>query len=154
MVKPMSSLSVSREPCKTRYEKMKIHKFKVDKLIRDKLVEILRNEGITVYERQLNPQEYLRRVKDKLEEEVEEVFAAKTPESLLEELADLSEIILAFAQAHGFTSDQLEAARISKRETKGGFDQRIYNAFVEVPANNPKIAYYRAQPDKYPEVKD
>lgn len=67
-------------------------------------------------------------------------------------LADLSEIILSLAQVQGFTPDQLESARISKRETKGGFEKRIYNAFVEVPAKSPHTAYYRAQPDKYPEV--
>ena len=114
--------------------------------------EILRGYGITVYERQMDEQEYLRRLKDKLIEEVDEVLEATTPESLLEELADLSEIILSLAQVHGFTAEQLESVRTSKRETKGGFEKRIYNALVEVPATSPHTAYYRAQPDKYPQV--
>ncbi|MGL5783879.1 MAG: hypothetical protein ACRCYZ_00010 [Alphaproteobacteria bacterium] len=40
-----------------------------------------------------------------------------------------------------------------KRAEKGGFDNRIYNAFVELEASNPALAYYRARPDQYPEVK-
>ena len=40
---------------------MKVHKFRVDKLIRDRVPEILRGYGITVYERSMDDQEYLRK---------------------------------------------------------------------------------------------
>ena len=129
-------------------------RFKVDKLIRDKMPDILRGYGITVFEKQIDEGEYIRRLKDKLEEECKESLTASQPEALLEELADLSEVMIALAQAHGFSQKQLEDKRIAKKEEKGGFENRVYNAFIETPTNNPKAAYYRAQPDKYPEMKD
>jgi len=129
-------------------------RFKIDKLIRDNMPDILRGYGLTVYEKQLEPPEYLRRLKDKLEEECEEVLSASQPDELLEELADLSEVILAMIQAHGFTQGQLETRRLAKKAEKDGFENRTYNSFVEIQKNNPKAAYYRAQPEKYPEIGD
>ena len=48
------------------------HSFKIDKLIRDKISEIMRAESIDVFERVLEKDEYLKRLKDKLLEEAEE----------------------------------------------------------------------------------
>ncbi len=47
----------------------------------------------------------------------------------------------------------IQQAAEQKRADKGGFDNRIYNAFVEIEAGNPSLGYYRARPDQYPEVK-
>jgi len=129
-------------------------RFKVDKLIRDNMPDILRGYGITVYEKQLDHPDYIRGLKDKLKEECDEALSASEPEAILEELADLTEVIIALAEANGYSHDQLRAARIAKKELKGGFENRTYNAFIEIPTNNPKAAYYRAQPDKYPEMND
>lgn len=52
------------------------HRFKVDKLIRDKLPQIMRSSGIQVFERVMEKDEYLKRLKDKLLEEAKEVIAS------------------------------------------------------------------------------
>lgn len=71
---------------------MNIHRFKVDKLIRDKVPEILRSKNIALSTHQMSDEEFLMRLKNKLIEEAHEVSEAKNAEDLLEELADISEV--------------------------------------------------------------
>ena len=129
------------------------HRFKVDKLIRDKLPQIMRASGIQVFERAMEKDEYLKRLKDKLLEEAKEVIASGSEKEMREELADLLEVMLSLAKAYGMELADIQQAAAQKREDKGGFDNRIYNAFVEIEAGNPSLGYYRARPDQYPEVK-
>mgnify|MGYP001063299604 CR=1 FL=1 len=53
-----------------------IKRFKVDKLIRDKLPELMRSKGIVVHERVIESQEFISRLKEKLIEEAREVEQA------------------------------------------------------------------------------
>jgi predicted house-cleaning noncanonical NTP pyrophosphatase (MazG superfamily) len=129
------------------------HRFKVDKLIRDKLPQIMRASGIQVFERAMEKDEYLKRLKDKLLEEAKEVIASGSEKEMREELADLLEVMLSLAKAYGMEFADIQQAAEQKRADKGGFDNRIYNAFVEIEAGNPSLGYYRARPDQYPEVK-
>ena len=50
---------------------------------------------------------------------------------ILEELADLMEVIYAAANARGYTLDQLEQARADKAEKRGRFEKRILLLRVE-----------------------
>ena len=129
------------------------HRFKVDKLIRDKLPHIMRASGIQVFERVMEKDEYLKRLKDKLLEEAKEVIASGSEKEMREELADLLEVMLSLAKAYGMELADIQQAAEQKRTEKGGFDNRIYNAFVKIEAGNPSLGYYRARPDQYPEVK-
>jgi predicted house-cleaning noncanonical NTP pyrophosphatase (MazG superfamily) len=129
------------------------HRFKVDKLIRDNLPQIMRASGIQVFERVMEKDEYLKRLKDKLLEEAKEVIASGSEKQMREELADLLEVMLALAKVYGMEFIDIQQAAEQKRADKGGFDNRIYNAFVEIEAGNPSLGYYRARPDQYPEVK-
>ena len=47
-------------------------RFKVDKLIRDRLPEIMRKRGVQVHERFMEPEEFVARLKEKLLEEAGE----------------------------------------------------------------------------------
>jgi predicted house-cleaning noncanonical NTP pyrophosphatase (MazG superfamily) len=129
------------------------HRFKVDKLIRDNLPQIMRASGIQVFERVMEKDEYLKRLKDKLLEEAKEVIASGSAKEMREELADLLEVMLALVKVYGMEFTDIQQAAEQKRADKGGFDNRIYNAFVEIEAGNPSLGYYRARPDQYPEVK-
>jgi predicted house-cleaning noncanonical NTP pyrophosphatase (MazG superfamily) len=129
------------------------HRFKVDKLIRDNLPQIMRASGIQVFERVMEKDEYLKRLKDKLLEEAKEVIASGSEKEMREELADLLEVMLSLAKAYGMEFADIQQVAEQKRADKGGFDNRIYNAFVEIEAGNPSLGYYRARPDQYPEVK-
>jgi predicted house-cleaning noncanonical NTP pyrophosphatase (MazG superfamily) len=127
-------------------------RFRVEKLIRDKLPAIMRDAGLRVFERRLETDEFVQSLKAKLAEETAEVAEADSPDDLLGELADVLEVVLALAQANSFTPADLEARRLAKRAERGGFDARIYNAAVEAEEGCPALAYYLDQPDRYPRL--
>lgn len=133
-------------------EFMTYRRFKVDKLIRDNLPEMMRDQGIEVHEEVMDDCQYIYALKQKLLEEAEEVAQASDPEDLLEELADAMEVIQSLAKTAGFSMQQLEKVRLKKRKLKGGFDQKIYTHFVELEENSNAIDYYLSKPDQYPEA--
>jgi predicted house-cleaning noncanonical NTP pyrophosphatase (MazG superfamily) len=129
------------------------HRFKVDKLIRDKLPQIMRISGIQLFERVMEKDEYLKKLKDKLLEEVKEVIESQSEKEMQEEFADLLEVILALLKVYGVELTHIQKIAEQKRLEKGGFDKRIYAAFVEIEEGNSSLGYYRARPDRYPEIK-
>lgn len=130
------------------------HRFKVDKLIRDKLPEIMRSKGLGVFKRVMDDEGYINCncLKNKLLEEASEVLETKTQADIKEELADLLEVMITLSHLQGLSFYDIEEARVKKKNDKGGLDGRIYNAFVEMESSNQSIAYYLARPDKYPEA--
>lgn len=127
-------------------------RFRVEKLIRDKLPQIMRDQGLAVFERRLDDADFIAALKDKLLEEAREAHAAADAPEMTDELADLTEVILALAEAHGISRDQIEARRLAKREERGGFDGRVYNAAVEGETGLPAADYYLARPGQYPQI--
>ena len=94
---------------------------KYDKLIRDRIPEIIEKNGQTARIRHLSNEEYLVKLDEKLDEELAEYHNDQN----IEELADLLEVIRAAAIAHGYTLEELEAVRAEKAEKRGGFEKRI-----------------------------
>ena len=127
-------------------------RFRVEKLIRDRLPEIMRGQGLVVFDRRLQDGEFAAALRAKLVEEAAEAVAASA-DDLAGELVDVLEVLQALAAVSGLTMDQVEAARLAKRAERGGFDGRVYNAAVEGPADGPAVAYYLARPDQYPQVR-
>lgn len=126
-------------------------RFRVEKLIRDGLPEIMRRQGLRVFARALDGPEYVAELKKKLLEEAAEAAGADA-DSLIEELADVLEVVIALAQASGAALADLEARRLVKRAERGGFEGRIYNACVEAEAGSEGAAYYLARPEQYPRL--
>ncbi len=125
-------------------------RFRVGKLIRDKLPQMMRDQGLAVFERRLGEAEFVAALKAKLVEEAAEVLDAATPAELVGELADVMEVIRALAEASGVSLDDVEAHRQAKRAERGGFDERVFNAAVEAGDDLPAAAYYLARPKQYP----
>lgn len=130
---------------------MTILRFKVDKLIRDKLPAMMEGQGLTVFARRLDDAEFVQRLKDKLVEEALEARAACSHSDLVDELADVHEVMRALATASGVTEDEIEGRRQAKRAERGGFDRRVYNAAVEGEQGSAGAAYYLARPGQYPQ---
>lgn len=126
-------------------------RFRVEKLIRDELPRMMRAQGLTTFERRLDDAGFDSALRAKLAEEAAEAAESKSVTELTDELADLAEVMLALADLHGVTRDQIEARRLAKRAERGGFEGRQYNAAVEGDADLPAVAYYLARPDKYPQ---
>ena len=127
-------------------------RFRVEKLIRDKLPQIMRDQGLAVFDRRLDDAAFIAALKDKLVEEAREAQACADSRELIDELADLSEVIQALAAAQGLTLDDIETRRLAKRAERGGFDDRVYNAAVEAETGLPAADYYLARPTQYPQV--
>jgi predicted house-cleaning noncanonical NTP pyrophosphatase (MazG superfamily) len=127
--------------------------FKVDKLIRDKVPNYLRNRKVQTNERVMDHDEYLDRLRNKLFEEAKEVIDAKNKEELTEELGDLLEVMLAYAKERDIPFEAIDKARIRKKNEYGGFEAKIYNASVELNSDDDYVNYFLSNPEKYPEIK-
>lgn len=132
---------------------MSIKRFKIDKLIRDGILEVMRDKGYIVHEKSLDHNEFIAKLMDKLFEEADEVAKALSKEELMEELADMLEVMQALSEASGITLRQLEEKRLHKRAIKGGFDRKIYTPYIDIEESNPEIDYYLVRSQQYPEMK-
>lgn len=92
-----------------------------NKLVRDKIPEIIESDGKTFEIEILSDGKYLEMIDAKLDEELAEYHKDQN----LEELADLLEVIQAAAVARGYSVEELEALRAKKAEKRGGFHERI-----------------------------
>ncbi len=92
------------------------------KLVRDKIPQIIKEEGKTPITRTLTDEEYLVELDKKLNEEIAEYQADKS----IEEMADILEVLFAICEARGHTVDELIAIKESKKEARGGFAERIF----------------------------
>lgn len=92
-----------------------------NKLVRDKIPQIIEADGKTCEIEVLPEDEYLKMIDAKLDEEIAEYHKDQN----LEELADLLEVIYAAAIARGHSIEELEALRAKKAEKRGGFQERI-----------------------------
>src|SRR5690348_4012915 len=98
-----------------------------NKLVRDRIPEIIRGKGQTPVTHILDDQAYLKALLDKLEEEI-----AEFREDLsVEELADVQEVVRGLAKAIGVSLEDLEATRAAKAEKNGAFEQKIFLENVE-----------------------
>ena len=79
----------------------------------------------------LNHDEYIKALQKKSFEELEEYINSKTNDEAIEELADMLEIIHAFAAYHGVSMEKIEEERKRKLEMRGGFKERIFLIEVE-----------------------
>ena len=93
-----------------------------NKLVRDRIPEIIEVHGETPIVRVLEQDEYTRALRQKLGEEVAEFLESGDAE----ELADIMEVVLALASAGGTSHEQLESIRLAKREARGGFEKRLF----------------------------
>ena len=92
-----------------------------NKLVRDKIPEIIEVSGKTCETEILSDEDYLQMLDKKLDEELAEYHQ----EQNLEELADLLEVLYATAKARGYSIEELEQVRNEKKKARGGFDEKI-----------------------------
>lgn len=92
-----------------------------DKLVRDRIPEIMEGLGKKFVVRTLSDEEFATRLTLKLREETEE-FAASGD---ISELADILEVIHGILDHRGTGFEELETLRIRKKGERGGFSKRI-----------------------------
>jgi len=92
-----------------------------NKLVRDRIPEIIESTGAFCKTAVLSDEDYLKMIDAKLDEELCEYHKDQN----IEELADLLEVVRAAAEARGFTPEELEAVRVAKAEKRGAFEKKI-----------------------------
>ncbi|MEU8543008.1 nucleoside triphosphate pyrophosphohydrolase [Streptomyces sp. NPDC048717] len=97
---------------------------KPGKLVRDRIPQIIRADGLEPVTYVADREEYRSRLRDKLGEEVAE-FLEADEESAPGELADVLEVVRALAAELGVDAARLEKLREAKASSRGGFTERI-----------------------------
>lgn len=92
-----------------------------NKLVRDKIPEIIEADGKCCKTEILSDEEYIKMIDAKLDEELAEYHKDQN----IEELADLMEVIYAAGEARGYSGEELESVRLAKVEKRGGFKRKI-----------------------------
>lgn len=102
-----------------------------NKLVRDKIPEIIEADGKICKTEMLSDEEYLKMLDAKLDEELAEYHK----EQNIEELADMMEVIYAAAVARGYSVYELEKVREKKAGERGGFGEKVLLREVESEDN-------------------
>ena len=93
-----------------------------EKLVRDRIPDIIEANGEKPLVRILSGEEYIRALEQKLDEEAGEYHQAKNAE----ELADILEVVFALSDAIGYTREELMEIYQKKHDSRGGFSKRYF----------------------------
>lgn len=93
-----------------------------NKLIRDKIPQIIEQSGKKAIVEKLTDDQYLAMLNAKLDEELAEYQNGKN----IEELADLVEVVYAILDVRGVSLAEFEKIRQEKVDARGAFKDRLF----------------------------
>ena len=126
-------------------------KFKFAKLVRDKIVENQIASGAKPTVRQLDPDEHKRELVNKIIEEAKEIIAA-VPEEVAAEIADVQQALDDLKEKYDISEEAVKHAQKLKNDKNGAFKKGHFIEHVEVDEADKWTTYFRANPDRYPEM--
>jgi predicted house-cleaning noncanonical NTP pyrophosphatase (MazG superfamily) len=129
-------------------------KFQQNKLWRDKAIDMAEAKGSKIHWMRLDDVAMAQQLKIKFMEESQEVCATANKQALIEELADVLEVINAFGAIYNFTLQDICNARDKKYQERGGFQGRKFVTVAEHPTGSYLVDYCLKEPEKYPEIID
>ena len=102
-----------------------------NKLVRDRIPEIIREHGGLPKVRELNKLDFFKALKDKLLEESTELFSAESEEDLANEIADVLEVLDAIIIEVGLNMADVLAKKQAKKDERGGFEKKLFLESVD-----------------------
>ena len=93
-----------------------------NKLVRDKITDIIEADGRIAKYRILDDNEYSQELNKKLQEEVREYIE----DNNIEELADIVEVVYGILNSMDVSIEEFEKIRMGKQEKRGAFVKKIY----------------------------
>lgn len=97
-----------------------------NKLIRDRIPEIIKNDNKLCEVRILDNTEFSREVYRKLVEEMAELSNASTRDEIINEMADIHELLGTLRDIHQINLDEVLAKQKSKGLTNGKFERKLF----------------------------
>jgi len=98
-----------------------------NKLVRDKIPEIIKTDGFVPTCRKLSQKEFKLEVLKKVLEEAREMYNAKdSQKELVKECADLEEVLFAVMNAYKISRSELNKIRNKRKKDRGGFTKKIF----------------------------
>lgn len=98
-----------------------------NKLVRDKIPEIIAQEGTAYSSRILDVAEYRQELAKKIVEEANEVLAAADDnQELIKEIGDVLEVIDAIVASYQLDKAEIGRVKEERKAKRGGFEQRIF----------------------------
>jgi predicted house-cleaning noncanonical NTP pyrophosphatase (MazG superfamily) len=102
-----------------------------NKLVRDRIPEIIEKDQKKAKTRVLNDEEFINFLKEKLIEEAKELLLAKSIEEKIEELADIQEVLEFIIKVEKLDQFEINKMKMIKNYKKGSFDKRVFLEAVE-----------------------
>jgi predicted house-cleaning noncanonical NTP pyrophosphatase (MazG superfamily) len=124
------------------------------KLVRDKIPESIMNKGEQVTQIALHGENLLVALKAKLVEEAMEVADSTSTTEIVEELADVQEVIHAISKHLKITKANVESIRKEKREKRGAFDNATVLVKTSAPGSLAGPSKTRVKDQDRPELFD
>lgn len=129
--------------------------FLYEKIIREKLLErVIAAKGTYNYT-ELTPEESLKELLLKLQEETEEVVSTTSTKEMVDELADVMEVIECLLDVKGLTMSDLQKARQQKDNSRGKlrYSEKVHTITLpEISEFQHELSYLRQNNDRYPEL--
>jgi len=113
-----------------------------NKLVRDRIPEIIEADGHYAITRVVEGQEYQEALLAKLVEEAREAESSP-PGELTSELADVWEVLQTLLKTLSITTGELEELAAAKRGRRGGFGARVFLEYTEKHSELYKLDIYR-----------
>lgn len=103
-----------------------------NKLIRDKIPEIIEKDGATFKTRVLNETDFKAELFKKLVEEAEEAVGSKgNKKELIKELGDLLEVIDYLVKYFDLDKGEIERVKAERKDSRGGFDKKLLLEYTD-----------------------
>lgn len=103
-----------------------------NKLVRDKIPEIIERNGDKAIVRVLDDEEYKKELLKKLIEEATEVKeAGSNKKEIVKEIGDVLEVIDYITSSFQLEKKEIEKIKTTRKEERGGFKSRIFLEYTE-----------------------
>lgn len=130
-----------------------MRKFRLNKVVRSKLIARMLADKTEVESRELGGEEAYQAVLRKVSEEAQEAISAPMSKRA-SELADIQTAVKDAISLSGVSQKEVDAQEQQLAKSKGRFVPTVYVKTVNVQDNDPMAEYYASQPDRFPEVRE
>ncbi|MGA2666833.1 MAG: nucleoside triphosphate pyrophosphohydrolase [Patescibacteria group bacterium] len=97
-----------------------------NKLIRDRIPEIIKVDGWVSKTRVMEKDEFIKELKKKILEEAKELNEGKEHKNLIEELVDIQEIIDTILNEKKVKFSEFHKIQSKKKNERGGFKKKLF----------------------------